>query len=116
MYVKPSVSVSTLGQSLWKRLPALDCEDPHILCRSRGKRHHHGDGDDVCGGSCVRGTGTVRTIPTIGIPRDGIFFIPAQTLVVVKLLMYLLSVPQSVPQSVCKVPLHLCSHQRTYEA
>jgi hypothetical protein len=73
--LKPSVS--TLGQPLRKRLPASDWEDPHILRCSRGKRHHHGDGDDVCGGSCVRGTGTFRTIPTIGIPQDGIFsFLP----------------------------------------
>ena len=37
--------------------------------------------------SCVRADSTFRTIPTVGILRGGSFFVPARTLIGVKLLM-----------------------------
>jgi len=45
-----------------------------------GKRHHHGDGDDVCGGSCVDARQISGTIPTIGNLRGGSFLFPPEPL------------------------------------
>jgi hypothetical protein len=46
--IKPHIS--TLGQPLWKRLPALDWVDPLIPRHRRVKRLRHGG--DVCGLLC----------------------------------------------------------------
>ena len=74
-YTKPSQSV--LAQPLSKRFPAYDWVYPKILHLRRGKWHHHG-GDD-CGivvlGSMVLSKSKGRE-----------FFVPAQTLIGVKLL------------------------------
>ena len=70
-------SITALGQPFRKRLPVSDWADPQILCRSRGKRHHHVD--DVCGGSCVCVDCTFRTIPTVGNLRSGSFSFPPES-------------------------------------
>jgi hypothetical protein len=44
------------------------------------------NGDDVCGGSCVDVRRISRTIPAVQYLRGGSFFVPAQTLIGVKLL------------------------------
>jgi len=61
----------------------LDRAYPKILRRRRGKRHHHGG--NVCGLVVLGVDGTFRTIPTIN-PTRRELFVPAQTLIVVKLL------------------------------
>ncbi len=69
IYIKPSVYA--LGQPLGKRSPASDWAYPKIPSRKRGKRHHHGG--DVCG----------------LVVLDVEFFVPAGTLIGVKLLRYI---------------------------
>jgi len=77
IYIKPSICA--LGQPLRKRLPASDRAYPKIPRRRRGKRHHYGG--DVCGLVVLGVDVTFRTIPyEVGV------FVPAQTLIVVKLL------------------------------
>jgi hypothetical protein len=69
IYIKPSIYA--LGQPLRKRSPALDRAYLKIPRRRRGKRNHHGG--DVCG----------------LVVLEVKFFVPAGTLIGVKLLIYL---------------------------
>ncbi len=76
MNTKPSQSA--LSRPLWKRLPASDQVYQLIPCNRRGEWPHHGG--DVCGIVVLVVDGTFRTIPTIGIPQDRSFFVPAGTI------------------------------------
>ena len=67
-----------------------DWEYPMIPCRRRGKRHHHGG--DVCGIVVVLGLKGFSILFFCRNPTWQDFFIPAQTLIGVKLLTPQLSV------------------------
>ncbi len=70
------------ARPLRKSLPASDRADPYIPHRKRGKRHHHG-GNVV--DFCVCGVENFPYYSYSRKPTGREFFVPARTLIAVKL-------------------------------